>query len=124
MGSVSLASYTHDPEGGLLKSVTESMPLLTDVYDEIFVVVTDATDGRVLDQLDKFGCGVVIQENGVGYDRIGDARRMAISSAADGHRGHMHFVDFDRILQWAGSHPEELPIVLHPGVKRRKRCLP
>ncbi|GAF88211.1 unnamed protein product [marine sediment metagenome] len=108
MEAVSLATYTHDPGGGLLKAVKERMSLLTDIYDEQFVVVTDATDDVIIAQLEDFGCTVAIQEDGVVYERVGDARRMAVSVAADGSRGYMHFVDFDRILQWAGSHPGEL----------------
>jgi len=108
MGAVSLATYTHDPRGGLLEPIRERMPLLKGIYDELFIVATDETAGGVIEQLEDLGCTVVIQEDGVGYDRIGDARRMAVSAAADGYLGHMHFVDFDRILQWAGSHPDEL----------------
>ena len=59
----------------------------------------------VIAQLEDFGCTVAIQEDGVGHERVGDARRMAVSVAADGSRGYMHFGDFDRILLWAGSHP-------------------
>ncbi len=108
MDGISLATYTHDPRGGLLEPLKERMPPLTKIYDGLFVVVTDETDGRVLERLEDFGCTVVIQEDGVGYDRVGDARRLAISAASEGGRGHVHFVDLDRVLRWAGSHADEL----------------
>jgi hypothetical protein len=108
MEGVSLATYTHDPRGGLLESIKERMPPLTEVYEGLFVVVTDETDGRVNELLEGIGCTVVIQEDGVGYDRVGDARRLAIFTASERGRGHVHFVDLDRVLRWAGSHVDEL----------------
>jgi len=108
MDGVSLATYTHDPEGRLLEPIKDRLPPLTEIYEGLFVVVTNETDGRVLERLEEFGCTVVIQEDGVGYDRVGDARRLAISAASEGGRGHVHFVDLDRVLLWAGSHPDEL----------------
>jgi hypothetical protein len=108
MDGVSLATYTHDPEGRLLEPIKERMPPLMKIYDGLFVVVTDETDSKVLEQLEGLGCTVAIQEDGVGYDRVGDARRMAISTAFEGRRGHVHFVDLDRVLLWAGSHLDEL----------------
>lgn len=35
MGTVSLATYTHDPRGGLLEPIRERMPLLKGIYDEL-----------------------------------------------------------------------------------------
>jgi hypothetical protein len=108
MDGISLATYTHDPRGELLEPIKERMPPLTEIYDGIFIVVTDETDSRVPEWLEGFGCTVVIQEDGVGYDRVGDARRLAISAASEGSSGHVHFVDLDRVFLWAGSHPYEL----------------
>jgi len=108
MDGVSLATYTHDPEGRLLDPIKERMPPMMKIYEGLFVVVTDETDGRVIELLEGIGCTVVIQEDGVGHDRVGDARRMAISAASEGGRGHVHFVDLDRVLRWAGSHLDEL----------------
>ncbi len=85
---------------------------MKEIYDGIFVVVTDETDSRVFERLEEFGCRVVIQEDGVGYDRVGDARRLALSAASEGGRGHTHFVDLDRVLLWAGSHLSELQRVV------------
>ncbi|UCH57734.1 MAG: hypothetical protein JSV18_02145 [Candidatus Bathyarchaeota archaeon] len=69
---------------------------------------TDASDGAVVDRFYENDCVVELQSGGVGLEFIGDSRRMALSLALEEGRGHIHIVDMDRILQWAGSHPQEL----------------
>jgi hypothetical protein len=109
---VSLATYMHDPHGQMLMAIEERMPLLSQMYDDVYVVPTDASDAAVIEQLGEIGCVVELQRGGVGPEFIGNARRMAVSMAAEGSRGHIHFSDMDRVLQWAGSHPEELRSVI------------
>ena len=53
-----------------------------------------------------------LQWDGTGPEFIGDARRMVITLAGEGSRGHIHFSDMDRVLQWTGSHPDELRSVI------------
>ena len=105
---VTLASYFHDPQGELLMAIAERLPLLCQIYDGICVVPTDASDGAVVDRLYENDCTVELQSGGVGLEFIGDSRRMALSLALEEGRGHIHFVDMDRILQWVGSNPQEL----------------
>lgn len=109
---VSLATYVHDPHGRMLTAIEERMPLISQMYDDVYVVPTDVSDVAVLEQLREVGCVVELQRGGVGPEFIGDARRMAVSLAAEGSRGHIHFSDMDRVLHWAGSHPDELRDVI------------
>lgn len=108
MATVSLACYLHDPNGGLLKPIGERLPLLKKIYGEMHVVATDASDDRIIEHLEENGCRVVIHHGGVGLEHVGDSRRMTLRAAQEGDPGHIHFIEMDRVLQWAGSHPEEL----------------
>ncbi len=66
------------------------------------------SDDRIIEHLEENGCRVVIHYGGVGLEHVGDSRRMALRAALEGTPGHIHFIEMDRVLQWAGSHPEEL----------------
>lgn len=88
--------------------IVERLPQLCQIYDGICVVPTDASDTAVVDRLRENDCIVELQSGGVGAEFIGDARRMAISLALEEGRGQIHLADMDRILQWVGSHPQEL----------------
>lgn len=108
MTGVTLATYIHDPDGALYKAIAENISLLMKMYDGIVVIVTKMTDEAIIDELEKNGCDVEFQSNGVGQEFIGDARRMAISEALKKGTGLIHFADIDRILYWVQFYPEEL----------------
>lgn len=109
MFDVTLACNIHDPDGRLRKYISRYIPRLSKIYSGMHIVVTTATDSDLIEELEKQGVVIHSQEGkGVGAEFIGDARRQALRASLKTSHGHTHFADFDRIIRWAETYPEEL----------------
>ena len=76
MGEVAFACNLHDPDGRLRRYIPQYVPSLSKVYTGMYVVVTEATNSDLTEELEKQGFVVHFQEGGgVGTEFIGDARR-------------------------------------------------
>lgn len=112
MADVSLISVIHDPDGGLIKPIRLRVSHLARLYQGMYVVATQTTDNRIIEELERNGCVVEFQRDGVGTKFIGDARRMALSASVERGHAHSHFADMDRILHWVDAYPNELRSII------------
>jgi len=109
MQDVALALNMHDPIGSLKNFIPTYFPLLSKTYSGMYVVATSATDATTIEELEKFGVSVELQEGGgVGLEYIGDARRQALRSSVRNGHSHTHFIDIDRLIRWLQTYPDEL----------------
>ena len=113
MSDVALAGVMHDALGSIKEFVPIYFPLLSKIYSGMYIVVTSTTDPATVNELEKTGVNVEVQDGGgVGLQYISDARRQAIrASLLNGH-GHTHFIEIDRLMQWVSKYPEELASVV------------
>ena len=113
MLDVALACNMHDVLGSLREIIPLHFPTLSKIYNGMYVVVTSATDPATVQELEKVGVNVEVQEGGgVGLQYISDARRQALRAGLRNGHGHTHFVEVDRLMQWVGNYPEELASVV------------
>ena len=113
MSDVALACNMHDALGSIREIIPIHFPTLSKIYSKMYVVVTSATDPATVNELEKAGVNVEIQEGGgVGLQYISDARKQAIrASLLNGH-SHTHFIEIDRLMQWVCNYPEELASIV------------
>jgi hypothetical protein len=101
-----LLSALHDSDGKLIDAISLYLPELQRIYDSIVVVVTDTTDGKVIDLL---GEAAKVQAMG----GLAQARRMSINFGLQTQADHFHYCDFDRVLYWIINYPDELRSVVN-----------
>jgi hypothetical protein len=95
MVDVSLINIIHDPVGGLIGPIRRRVPRLAGMYGGIYVVATEPTDGEIIKELERNGCVLEFQRDGVGHEFISDARRMALSASVKRRHSHAHFIELD-----------------------------
>ena len=88
-------------------------PFLNTIYDKTIVVVPFKSDKSLVKTLKRLGVDVILQKReGLGY-----ARKEAIQQALEGRFDYIHFCDYDRILHWAKTYPEELRHIIEQAPK-------
>lgn len=104
MNSTALICVTHDPNGNNRAFAKRFLPLFNEIYDELFIAVSDKTDKALINELDEAGFKVkIIPKKGTAH-----ARREAIKFALEGCSEYFHYCDFDRLLTWADRYSDEL----------------
>lgn len=98
-----LLSPLRDPQGSYLEVIQERGPLLEKYYSLVILGVTNTTHSKVLKTLEKMKF-VILQGN---YS-YGEGYRRALAWGAKKDGEIFHCADFDRILHWASSYPNEL----------------
>lgn len=109
MSDVALSCPLHDAYNSISEYILRYFPLISDMYSNMYVVVTSATHKDVISALEKVGAKVIPQKGGgVGKEFISDARRQAIRVSFEHGHSYTHFVEVDRLLQWYHKYPQEL----------------
>jgi hypothetical protein len=114
--TIAFASTHHDPEGRLYQQTARMLPTLTDLYAHLTVVATSVTPPESRDLVRS--AGAFVFDRGTALPEtvhfLGHWRRkaleLALREAPDAT--HIHFCDFDRILHWLETYPDELYEVL------------
>lgn len=98
-----LISPLHDPQATYLKVIKEKGPLLKKHFSLVIIGATDATHPKVLTALKNLK--FTIRQGNYSY---GEGYRQALAFASQ--KGSKIFLcaDFDRILHWAFTFPQEL----------------
>ena len=113
MSDVALTCIMHDALGSIRETIPLHFTMLSRIYSGMYVVVTSATDPATVNELEKAGVNVEVQEGGgVGLQYISDARRQALRAGLRNGYGYTHFIEIDRLIQWASNYPEELASVV------------
>ena len=113
MKNVALSFNIHNPNKGIVNNVTKYFPLISDFYEEMYAIATSVTHDDVISVLEAQGVQVIPQTGGgVGLEYIGDARRQALQVSIRNDNEYTHFIEFDRLLQWVSSYPNELQEVV------------
>ncbi len=112
--AVTLAVTHHDPDGRCHAQALRVLPLLNSLFAGIAVHATHATSRTTLDVL--AAQGALVQQEAAdafaGYTLLGRPRRAAVALGLHHPAEHLLFCDFDRVLHWAETYPEELAEVV------------
>ncbi len=109
MNKVALSFNIHNPNKGISTNVTKYFPRISEIYEEMYAIATSATHDDVISVLEAQGVQVIAQTGGgVGLEYISDARRQALQVSLEKDNEYTHFIEFDRLLQWVSSYPDEL----------------
>lgn len=99
-----LLTTLHDPGGKLIHLTDEYFIPISRLYDNYIIEVTE--DTRYSDKL--FKPNVFKSPAG----NIGESRRNCLRRGLETDATHFHFIDFDRLLYWYMTYPEELKQVI------------
>lgn len=107
---VVLAATHHDPDDAMLAQALRVLPRLHELYATIVVLATPDTGTRTIETLRERDVQV---EHESGRDRmslatLGLVRHQTLRLAVDADAAFVHFCDWDRVLHWAASYPDEL----------------
>ncbi|KPV65262.1 MAG: hypothetical protein AOA65_0297 [Candidatus Bathyarchaeota archaeon BA1] len=89
---------------GLNALAMKYQPILDTIYDKSIVVVPSKPDSTAVKVLERLGVDVKLQKGST----LGYARKESIEHALQEEFNHIHFCDYDRILHWVMTYPEEL----------------
>jgi hypothetical protein len=113
MKNVALSFNIHNLNKAIVKNVTNYFPRISELYEEMYAIATSATHEDVISVLEEQGVQVIPQTGGgVGLEYIGDARRQALQVGIRNGNEYTHFIEFDRLLRWVSSYPNELKEVV------------
>lgn len=106
--TIALVSPFHDPRGSLLTEATAVAPILKNIFDVVYVSLSDQTSRRYLDIFERNGMHFEFRvEDGDIGERYRACLRAGIAESVE----QLLLMDFDRALHWARSFPDELEVV-------------
>lgn len=105
-----LASTLHDPEGRMAPLLAAHLPSLARRYAGGVVVASPETVASTLRAVAEAGFEVCADATSRGA--IGEARRRALAGALRLGAEAIHYCDFDRLLHWQATYPDELARVV------------
>ncbi|MEF7562414.1 hypothetical protein V4V35_05375 [Bacillus infantis] len=108
MHKTALLTVTHDPTGNNCESFIEYKSLLEDIYEDLFIAVSNETSPDLIKLLEESQFKVkIIPKRGAAH-----ARRKAVEWGLTSQMDYYHYCDFDRILTWSRYYPEELGTII------------
>ncbi len=108
MGTTFLASTLHDPENRLNELAINYGPIIKQMFKTSHVIVTPLTNPKIIKTLKNLEF-----ETSMGYKNTFDTYKKALKSALNSNQELIFYCDFDRILHWAKTHPNELKNILN-----------
>jgi len=105
----------HDPESRMIPKIQQVLSDVIRICGPIIVVCTKETTEDCADLITKKGC-IVIHNHGQGYVQN---YRLAVKKALDTahHEEKFFYCDFDRLLHWYITFPDELKALLSREVQ-------
>lgn len=105
MNTIGLVTITHDPKGRYIDLFIKHIDLLTALYDEIYLAISN--------QSSMEWDGLMKRETSLNYKKISKkgvahARREAVKFGLSGNCDYFHYIDLDRLLTWCDRYPDEL----------------
>lgn len=107
--SVCLASILYDPDGELFEQLESQTNKLFTIFDGVALNTSPLTFAKTKTLLEDAGATLKDRDTEEGgATTIGRFRRDALELALEAETSHIFYCDFDRVLHWLESHPEEL----------------
>jgi hypothetical protein len=108
MIKVGLICVTHDPAGKNIRLVKKLGSFLNEIYNSMFITVSEETNKDLIDELEKNSFKIkIIPKKGAAH-----ARREVLKFGLTDSTDHFHYCDFDRLLTWADRHRNELKSIV------------
>ena len=109
MYDVALTCVLHDALNESSDSIRRYFPIISNIYNNMYAVVSSETHSDVISTLQEQGIQVHQQKSPrVGLISLGDARRQSLQVSLEDDNEHTHLMEMDRLLQWVSSYPDEL----------------
>lgn len=113
MSEITAVVTVHDPHDNLYSLTIAWLPRLIPLYRSVVALHSAATSSRTLALLRKHGVQVQgDSEMPAGMENMGVIRRLAIKAGLEASATAIHLCDFDRLLHWVMTYPDELCAVL------------
>jgi hypothetical protein len=111
MGVVVLASTLHDPENRLNEVVIKYGPLIRQLFPTSCVSVTPLTSPSIIETLENLDF-----HPSRGSNNVCDTYMQAFQQALHHNPDLVFYCDFDRLLHWARTYPDELTKTVNADV--------
>lgn len=109
MSQVTAVVTVHDPGNRLFDLTRALLPQVMPDYQSFVAYCSAPTDKMTLELLDNLGAQVLHDaEMPLGAQYLGQVRLAAIKAGLDAGASHIHLSDFDRLLHWQMTYPDEL----------------
>lgn len=105
-----LATTVHDPANLLYAQMSREWPKIRAIFTTIAVNASPTTSTQLLGFLHQQGATIQLQPESdeEGVLRLGEARRDVVIESLKAGDTHTLHCDFDRVLHWAETYPDEL----------------
>jgi hypothetical protein len=114
--TIILASTLHDPESKFMKLMDPFLPVIEPLFKERVICCTPSTQKKVLNSLKAKGFRVVV---GNSMDQVGNyklAIQTSLKDVTDSKTQKIFYIDFDRLIHWIETYPEELSDVINNNI--------
>ena len=99
-------STVHDPEGRFIPLINQIRNHLRKNFNQAVIAHTATTSKKVISQLKKLGFNPILG------GKFGESRKMVLKKALQLKSNHFFCCDFDKIIHWILTAPEELKSLL------------
>jgi hypothetical protein len=111
--SIALSATVHQPDERLAEIIQAQLPTLVDRYEALVVRCSPKTHPAILDLLRCHGVTVHVGEDKVeSIHNIGGVRKEALRAGLQAGTTHLQLCDFDRLIHWSATYPQELENVI------------
>jgi hypothetical protein len=105
-----ITTTVHDPPGLLFPMVEKYLPRIIEKFGSIIVICSPATNNRLKSRLEMLDCIIDVPKDPLNYPAYSLSLRRGMEKTKPGE--YVLYVDFDRLLHWEMSYPDELHRIL------------
>lgn len=110
MAKIIVATTLHDPNGDMSDMISKYGERVKSIVDSLHIVVSETTSPKIVDLLKPRVHVIKICHSKHNRDTYVDTLKSAFEEASETDR--ILYADYDRLLHWYSSYPEELSDVL------------
>lgn len=111
-----LCSTFHDPEFRLKDLIKSTLPKLNELFVKIIVCLTPYTPDEVHSFLLSEGFNSIVEPSERNIDTYRTALKTTIEYINDSESQRIFHIDFDRLIHWINTYPEELTNILNNNI--------
>jgi hypothetical protein len=111
---VALATAYHDANDRMFDQIARLLPVISSIFPHIAVQASSMAPQRSLQLLQQAGAAIeqASAAEPTGAAQLGNVRRLALNLALRSHASVVMYFDFDSLLHWIETYPDELRSVV------------
>ena len=106
--SIILSSTYHDPQFRLKSLLVTALPTIKELFSQVIIFLTPLTNSTASAFLTNEGFQVIISESMKQVEIYKKSIKIAIDYVENPQIQRIFYIDFDRLIHWINSYPDEL----------------